>query len=82
MAKHPLAVQLDEVVQAMLVSLRPRPEEAPDRNLAPLMRVAQVLRELPRQEFRATLRSDLQRRATMNEGPAAASRAGAANARD
>ena len=78
MAKHPLAVQLDEVVQAMLVSLRPRPEEAPDRNLAALMRVAQVLRELPRQEFRATLRSDLQRRATMNEGPAAASRAGAA----
>jgi len=76
MAKRSLAVQLDEMVQAMLVSLRPRPEEAPDRNLAPLMRVAQVLRELPRQEFRATLQSDLQRRATMNE--AAASRAGAA----
>jgi uncharacterized glyoxalase superfamily protein PhnB len=78
MAKRSLALQLDEVVQAMLVSLRPRPEEAPDRNLAPLMRVAQVLRELPRQEFRATLKSDLQRRATMNEGTAAASRAGTA----
>jgi uncharacterized glyoxalase superfamily protein PhnB len=70
-------VQLDEVVQAMLVSLRPRPEEPPDRNLAPLMRVAQELRELPREEFRATLKYDLQRRATMNEGTAAASRAGA-----
>jgi len=71
MAKRPLAVQLDEVVQAMLVSLRPRPEEAPDRNLAALMRVAQELRELPREEFRATLKSDLQRRAIMSEGAAA-----------
>ncbi len=32
MAKRSLAVQLDEVVQAMLVSLRPRPEEAPDQS--------------------------------------------------
>jgi uncharacterized glyoxalase superfamily protein PhnB len=72
MAKRSLAVQLDEVVQAMLVSLRPRPEEAPDRELAPLTRVAQVLRELPREEFRVALKSDLQRRASMNEGTAAA----------
>ena len=60
MAKRSLAEQLDEVLQAMLVSLRPRPEEAPDRNLAALMRVAQELRELPREESRATLKSDLQ----------------------
>jgi len=60
MAKRSLAEQLDEVLQAMLVSLRPRPEEAPDRNLAALMRVAQDLRELPRVESRATLKSDLQ----------------------
>ena len=71
MAKRSLAEQLDEVLQAMLVSLRPRPEEAPDRNLAALMRVAQELRELPREEFRATLKSDLQRRAIMSEGAAA-----------
>ena len=71
MAKRSLALQLDEVVQAMLVSLRPRPEEAPDRELAPLMRVAQGLRELPRQEFRVTLKSDLQRRASMSEGTTA-----------
>jgi uncharacterized glyoxalase superfamily protein PhnB len=65
-------LQLDEIVQAMLVSLGPRPEEAPDRELAPLTRVAQVLRELPREEFRARLKSDLRRRASMNEGTAAA----------
>jgi len=66
-AKRSLAMQLDEVVQAMLVLLQPRPEEAPDRELASLARVAQALRELPRQEFRAALKSDLQRRAAMSE---------------
>jgi PhnB protein len=71
MAKRSLALQLDEAVQGMLVSLRPRPEEAPDRELAPLLRVAQLLRELPRQEFRAALKSDLQRRTSMSEGTAA-----------
>jgi len=64
-------MQFDEVVQAMLVLLPPRPEEAPDREMPALMRVAQVLRELPREEFRAALKSDLQRRASMNEGTAA-----------
>src|SRR5690349_5197846 len=71
MAKRSLAVQFDETVQAMLVSLRPRPEEAPDRELASLARVAQGLRELPREEFRAALKSDLQRRTSMSEGTAA-----------
>src|SRR5713226_4673600 len=72
MAKRSLALQLDEVVQWMLVSLRPRPEETPDRKLASLTRVAQALRDLPREEFRVALKSDLQRRASMNEGTAAA----------
>ncbi len=72
MAKRSLALQLDEVVQAMLVSLPPRPEKAPDRELTSLMRVAQELRDLPRQEFRAALKSDLQRRASMSEGQATA----------
>jgi PhnB protein len=71
-AKRSLAMQLDEVVQAILVSLRPRPEEAPDRDLASLAQVAQVLCELPREEFRAALKSDLQRRAAMSESTAAA----------
>ena len=71
MAKRSLALQLDEVVQWMLVSLRPRPEESPDRELASLTRVAQVLRELPREEFRVALKSDFQRRVSMSEGTAA-----------
>jgi uncharacterized glyoxalase superfamily protein PhnB len=71
MPKRPLREQLDEAVQAMLVSLRPRPEEKPDRNLAALVRVVQGLRDLPREEFRAALKTELQRRATMSEGTAA-----------
>lgn len=67
MPKRPLAEQLEEVVQAMLVSLQPRPEVAPHRSLAPLAAIARELRLLPREEFRAVLKSDLQRRATMSE---------------
>ena len=72
MAKRSLAVQFDEIVQAMLVSLRPRLEKAPDRELPALTRVAEVLRDLPREEFRAALKSDLQRRVSMSEGKATA----------
>jgi uncharacterized glyoxalase superfamily protein PhnB len=64
--KGPLAEQLEEVVQAMLVSLQPRPEAAPHRDLAPLLAVARELRYLPREVFRATLKSNLQRRASMS----------------
>ena len=70
MVKRSLALQLDEAVQAMLVSLQPRPEKSPARELAALTRVAQVLRELPREEFRVALKNDLQRRASMSEGTA------------
>ncbi|HET7152074.1 MAG TPA: VOC family protein [Candidatus Acidoferrum sp.] len=65
--KRPLAEQLEEVVQAILVSLQPRPEAQPHRNLAALAAVARELRYLPRQEFREALKSDLQRRASMSE---------------
>jgi PhnB protein len=82
MPKRSLALQFDEVVQAMLMSLRPRPEKSPDRQLASLMHVAQVLRELPREEFRAALKNDLQRRASMSEGTAtSAAKAGEAQAK-
>jgi PhnB protein len=73
--KHPLADQLEEVVQAMLVSLQPRPEASQHRSLAPLAAIARELRYLPREEFRATLKSDLQRRATMSEGTSTGSAA-------
>jgi PhnB protein len=66
MPKRPLAEQVEEVVQAMLVSLQPRPEEAPHRDLAQLAAIARELRYLPREEFRATLKSDLQRRTSMS----------------
>ena len=48
MPKRPLALQLDEVVQAILVSLQSRPEKAPHRELASLARVVLELRDLPR----------------------------------
>jgi PhnB protein len=67
MPKRPLAEQLDEVVQAILASLQPRPEKAPHRDVAPLAAIARELRDLPREEFRATLKSNLQRGASMNE---------------
>lgn len=65
--ERPLAEQLEEVVQSILVSLQPRPEKSPHRHLARLLAVARELRYLPREEFRATLKSDLQRRTTMSE---------------
>jgi uncharacterized glyoxalase superfamily protein PhnB len=73
MPKRSLANQLDNVVQAILALLPPRPEEKPHRDLAALVRVAQALRELPREEFRAALKTELQRRTAMNEGPGQAS---------
>jgi PhnB protein len=68
--KRPLAEQLEGVVQGILVSLQPRPEPVPHRRLASLAAIARELRYLPREEFRATLKSDLQRSASMsgNEG--------------
>src|SRR5271163_2142119 len=47
--------------------LPPRAEEKPHRDLAALTHVAQTLRDLPREEFREALKTELQRRAAMNE---------------
>jgi len=66
MPKRPLAEQVEEVVQAMLVSLQPRPEAVPRGDLAPLLAIARELRYLPREGFRAALKSDLQRRISMS----------------
>ena len=78
LSKPPLAEQLEEVVQAMLVSLQPRPEKSPHADLAPLMRIARELRFLPREQFRASLKSDLQRRASMSTHGSTESSAAAA----
>jgi len=66
MPTRPLVEQLEEVVQGILVSLQPRLEATPHANLAPLAAIARELRHLPREEFRAVLKSDLQRRASMS----------------
>jgi PhnB protein len=56
--------QLDEAVQAVIV----RPDAAlprVDARVAPLLRIAADLRGLPRQEFKARLKSDLRRSTSM-----------------
>ena len=63
--------QLDDAVQAMLG----KPDASllkMDKSLAPLLRIAEELRDLPREEFRARLKADLRRgtMATLVERPA------------
>ena len=64
MTEQDLVDQLDAAVQALLA----RPESAPPAappELADLAGLAADLRELPRDDFRARLKSDLERKATM-----------------
>lgn len=60
--------QLDRAVQAILTrppaELR-RPSQDLDRSLVPLLRIAQCLRDLPRDNFKARLKSDLERKSSM-----------------
>jgi uncharacterized glyoxalase superfamily protein PhnB len=72
MPKRSPAVQLDLAIEAMLISLQPEPERGLSPVLAQLMPIARALRLLPRPDFKATLKSDLQRRTTMNEAAAPA----------
>ena len=60
MPKRSLFEQFDDAVQAMLA----KPDTSPlkvSKSLAPLLRVARDLRDLPREEFRARLKADLRR---------------------
>ncbi len=59
MPKSSLAEQLDQAVQAML-ERRDFQLLSPDPSLAGLLRIASELRELPREEFKAHLKSDLE----------------------
>jgi PhnB protein len=71
MAKRSLSQQLDELVDAVLA--RPEVAEpalpATDSRLAALARVATRLRGLPRHDFKARLKTDLQRRTIMATKP-------------
>lgn len=63
-AKRSLNDQLDQAIQTILA----RPASAlpvVEANLAPLVRIAVDLRELPRSEFKARLKSELERKASM-----------------
>lgn len=63
MAKRSLIEQLDEAVSGIL--LHPDTALPKDTQLAPLARIAAELRELPHPQFRARLKSDLERNKPM-----------------
>src|SRR5580704_4591646 len=67
MPKRSPAAELDRAIDAMLLALQPEPEPNPRPQLAKLMPTVRALRDLPRPDFKSALKSDLQRRATMNE---------------
>jgi len=58
MPKHSMIEQLDKGVQALLTSPDTTPQV--DSSLAPLLQIAARLRDLPREEFKARLKRDLQ----------------------
>ena len=72
MPKRSPAVQLDRAIDALLVALQPEPEPNPSPALVQLVPIARALRDLPRADFKSSLKSDLQRRTTMNEATAPA----------
>lgn len=57
MPEHSLIEQLDNAVQDLLTNANVMPEL--DRTLESLVRIAALLRDLPREEFRARLKKDL-----------------------
>jgi PhnB protein len=72
MPKRSPAVELDRAIDAMLIAVQPEPEakRAPNPAVVQLLQVARALRDLPRPDFKAALKSDLQRRTSMNEAAA------------
>ena len=63
-AKRSLNDQLDQAIGA-IVGLHESPLPRVDTSLAPLVRIAADLRDLPRAGFKARLKSDLERKASM-----------------
>jgi len=70
MPKRSPAEQLDLAISAMLSRPQVRPVPRPGPRLAKLLKLVPPLRDLPRPEFKAALKSDLQRRIIMNEAAA------------
>jgi PhnB protein len=64
MPKRSLSEQLDQHVDAIFAH-RDAAIPPADPGIAPLLRIAADLRDLPRREFRANLKTDLQRRGSM-----------------
>jgi len=64
MAKRSLSEQLDEYIQVIIANPDAPPPTAPQR-LAALLGIAADLRDLPRPDFKARLKADLERRGWM-----------------
>jgi PhnB protein len=72
MSKRSPAEQLDQVISALLSASQPLREPPSDRSIATLVSLVRPLRAMSRPEFKASLKSELQRRTTMNEASAPA----------
>ena len=64
MPRLSLINQLDQAIEVMLTQPGGKSPEI-DSSLTPLLRVAIELRELPRENFKASLKSDLERKSSM-----------------
>jgi len=71
MAKRSLSQQLDELIEGLIDSGRMTTPPG-DARLVPLLELAQSLRGLPRQDFKARLKADLERRIRMASSTQAA----------
>jgi len=76
MAEHPLVEQLDRAIGSVLAGARPAVDSTDE--LAALAQVASALRDLPSEDFKNRLKTEMIRRATMttSTSPAAGARAG------
>ena len=70
MPERGLDEKLNQAIDTMLARRGPARATRTEHGIAPLMRMAAELRELPRESFRAALKSDLIRRATTAAGAA------------
>jgi PhnB protein len=67
-----VVLQLDRAIDAMLAPVPPKSQRKVSPALAQFLPIAGALRDLPRPEFKAALKADLQRRTNMTEASAPA----------